>query len=111
MIAQYILILLIGALATTIGAVPLGLVNLSVADMAIKVNIRQSMSLAFGAAIIEILFAVTAQQAGSLLSHLIEANSELKYSVLAILLFSGVSFWFKKVKWKSGKPSLLPMFF
>jgi len=98
MISHSILFLLIGALATTIGAVPFGLVNLSVADVAIKVNIRKSLPIAFGAAIIEILFAVTALLAGSLLNNLIEGNSTVKYGVLAILLFSGVFFWFKKNK-------------
>lgn len=88
----------IGTAACTIGALPLGLVNLSVADVAIKVNIRKSMSVAFGAAIVEILFALTALLAGSLLSNLIEANSVVKFSVLAVLLFSGVFFWFKKNK-------------
>lgn len=98
MISHSILFLLIGALATTIGAVPFGLVNLSVADVAIKVNIRKSMSVAFGAAIVEILFALTALLAGSLLNNLIEANSVVKFNVMAVLLFSGVFFWFKKNK-------------
>ncbi len=98
MILHSILFLLIGALATTIGAVPFGLVNLSVVDVAINVNIRKSMSVAFGAAIIEILFALTALLAGSLLNNLIEGNSVVKYSVLVVLVFSGVFFWFKKNK-------------
>ncbi len=64
MLFNSILFLLIGALATTIGAVPFGLANLSVVDVAIKANIRKSMSVAFGAAIIEIVFALTALLAG-----------------------------------------------
>ncbi|PKP02206.1 MAG: hypothetical protein CVU14_03915 [Bacteroidetes bacterium HGW-Bacteroidetes-9] len=100
MLFNSILFLLIGAVATFIGAVPFGLVNLSVADVAIKVNICKSMSVAFGAAIVEILFAVTALLAGSLINNLIEANSAIKYSVLAVLFFSGVFFWFKKNKTK-----------
>lgn len=98
MISHSILFLLIGALATIIGALPFGLVNLSVADVAIKVNVRKSMTIAFGASIIEILFALMALLAGSLLSNLIEANYIVKFSVLAVLLFSGVFFWFKKNK-------------
>lgn len=98
MLLNSILFLLIGALATTISAVPFGLVNLSVVDVAINANIRKSMSLAFGAAAIEILFALAALLAGSLLNNLIEANSVVKYSVLAVLLCSGVFFWFKKNK-------------
>jgi len=98
MLFNSILFLPIGAVATFIAAIPFGLVNLSVADVAIKVNIRKSMSVAFGAAIVEILFAVTALLVGSLLNNLIEANSIVKFSVLAVLLLSGIFFWFKKNK-------------
>ncbi|MDB4583102.1 hypothetical protein N9164_08115 [Draconibacterium sp.] len=52
--------LLIGALICTIGAVPFGLVNLSVVDMAVSTNIRKSMSVAYGGAVIEIVFALAA---------------------------------------------------
>ncbi len=56
------------------------------------------MSVAFVAAIIEIVFALTALLAGSLLNNLIEGNSIIKFSVLGVLLFAGVFFWFKKNK-------------
>lgn len=88
--------LLIGAMICTIGAVPFGLVNLSVMDVAINQDVRKSMSIAHGAAIVEILFALTALIAGTVLSGYFNGNILVKYIVLAVLIVSGIYFWFKQ---------------
>lgn len=88
--------LLIGALICTIGAVPFGLVNLSVMDVAINQNVRKSMSIARGAAIVETLFALTALLAGTVLSGYFNDHILVKYIVLAVLIVSGIFFWFKQ---------------
>ncbi|PKP02752.1 MAG: hypothetical protein CVU14_02985 [Bacteroidetes bacterium HGW-Bacteroidetes-9] len=88
--------LLIGALACTIGAIPFGLVNLTVMEISIKENIRKSMSVAYGAALVELMFALTALVAGTMLSGYFNGNMMVKYIVLAVLVVSGVFFWFKK---------------
>lgn len=88
--------LLIGAFICTIGALPFGLVNLSVMDVAINQNVRESMSIAHGAAIVEIVFALTALLAGTVLSGYFNDNILVKYIVLAVLIVSGIYFWFKQ---------------
>lgn len=88
--------LLIGALICTIGAVPFGLVNLSVMDVAINQKVRKSMSIARGAAIVEVLFALIALLAGTILSGYFNDNILVKYIVLAVLVVSGIFFWFKQ---------------
>lgn len=97
--------LLIGALICAIGAVPFGLVNLSVMDVAINQNVRKSMSIAHGATIIEILFALIALHAGSILSGYFNHNILMKYTVLAVLIVSGIFFWFKQSKLKNKEES------
>lgn len=101
MLNNSILFLLIGIIATTIGAVPFGLVNLSVVDVAINTNIRKSMSVAFGAAVVEIMFALTALLAGTLFGDILGGNNWIKFGVLTVLLAAGIYFWFKKNGTKS----------
>jgi len=88
--------LFIGALIVTLGALPFGLVNLSVMDVAINQNVRKSMFIAHGAALVEILFALTALLAGTVLSGYFNGNILVKYMVLAVLIVSGIFFWFKQ---------------
>lgn len=88
--------LFIGALACSIGAIPFGVVNLTVMEVSIKQNTSKSMSVAFGAALVEILFALTALLAGNMLSGYFNGNLTVKYSVVLVLIVSGVFFWFKK---------------
>lgn len=95
--------LFIGALVCTIGAVPLGLVNLSVVNVAVNTNIRKSMSVAFGAAIIEILFALAALFTGTLLENVLRGNIWFKIIVSGVLFAAGILFWFKKSKGTSQK--------
>lgn len=96
MVVNSLIYLFIGALICTIGAVPFGLVNLSVMDVAVNQNIRKSMSIARGAAIVEILFALIALLAGTVLSGYFNDNILVKYIVLAVLIVSGIFFWFKQ---------------
>lgn len=96
MLVNSVTFLFLGAVICTIGAVPFGLVNLSVMDVAINQNVRKSMSIAHGAAIVEILFASTALLAGTVLSGYFNGNILVKYIVLAVLIVSGIYFWFKQ---------------
>ncbi|GET24409.1 LysE family transporter [Prolixibacter sp. NT017] len=103
MISQYILFLLFGALATTIGAVPLGLVNLSVLDLALKNDTRSAIQIAQGASVVEVFFALASLLAGAKLSPFFEGNPVVRYFVFAVLLVSGLFFWFKTNKEKIRK--------
>ena len=84
--------LFIGALLVTIGGLPFGLVNLSVLDVAINQNVRKSMVIAHGAAVVEIIFALIALLAGTVLSGYFNGNILVKYIVLAVLVVSGIYF-------------------
>jgi threonine/homoserine/homoserine lactone efflux protein len=97
------LFLFISMAATVIGAVPLGLVNLSVMDAALKNNSRGAVQIAHGASLVEIFFALVALLAGAKLSPLFEGNQVVHYFVFAVLLVSGLLFWFKKNKEKTLK--------
>lgn len=99
MISMYdntLIYLFIGALVCTVGAVPFGLVNLSVVNVAVTSNIRKSMSIAFGAAIIEIVFALAALFAGTLLQNVLNGSVWIKIIISGVLFSAGVFFWFRK---------------
>lgn len=88
----------LGILIVTIGAVPFGLVNLSVVDIAAKSSAKGAMSVSFGASVIEALFASIAILSGQMLSVYMIENSLVKNTIVIILLISGIFFWFKKTK-------------
>lgn len=93
-----ILYFLIGIFITFVGSIPLGLVNLSVMDEAIKNNLRNAIQTAHGASIVEILYALLALFGGEKLSPFFEGNQFLRYFISFVLLFSGLYFWFKTEK-------------
>lgn len=97
--------LLIAIAATIIGAVPLGLVNLSVVDAALKNDSRSAMQIAHGASVVEIIFALVALLAGAKLSPLFDGNPVVRYFVFTVLVISGLFFWFKKNRVKSNPNS------
>lgn len=81
---------------TVIGAVPFGLVNLSVVDAALKNDSRAATQIAHGASVVEVLFALSSLLAGAWLSPFFEENMVVRYFVFAVLLASALFFWFKK---------------
>ena len=96
-----LLIYLIVALAaTTVGAVPLGLVNLSVMDATLKNDTQGATQIAHGASVIEVFFALASLLAGAKLSPFFESNPVVRYFVFGVLLVSGLFFWFKTNKEK-----------
>lgn len=93
-----ILFFLIAILAAIIGAIPLGLVNLSVIDASLKNNSQSAVDIALGASLVEIFYALLAILAGANLSPLFEENQKVRYFISFVLLVSGLFFWFKKNK-------------
>jgi threonine/homoserine/homoserine lactone efflux protein len=93
--------LFLGALVVSIGALPVGLVNLSVVDASINMNIRKSMKIAYGAAVVEIGFALIALFMGAILSDYLDRNSWVKLIVSSVLIISSIAFFFRKVKVKN----------
>ncbi|MGC9355077.1 MAG: LysE family transporter [Mariniphaga sp.] len=100
---NFFIYLLIALAATIIGAVPLGLVNLSVVDTVLKNDSRGAMQIAHGASVVEVLFALSSLLVGAWLSQFFEGNPVVRYFVFAVLLISGLFFWFKTNKEKTRK--------
>ncbi len=98
-----IIYLIVALAATTIGAVPLGLVNLSVLDSALKNDTRGASQIAHGASVVEVFFALASLLVGTKLSPFFEGNPVVRYFVFAVLLISGLFFWFKTNKEKIRK--------
>jgi threonine/homoserine/homoserine lactone efflux protein len=92
------------ALATTIiGAVPFGLVNLSVADTATKTNTRKSMEVASGATLVEVIFALAALLTGASLQNYLSSNHWVNLTVAGVLFGAGLIFWLKKYNKTTSK--------
>lgn len=88
----------IGFIASIIGALPFGLVNLTVLDVANKRGNRIAMNISHGAAVVEVLFALVAILAGSLIQQFINENIIIHYLIIAILFITGSLFIIKKRK-------------
>ena len=89
-------IIALAILVTIVGALPFGLVNLTVLDVSYRDGNRNAMRIANGAAWVEVLFGLIALLAGSLISQNIEKNLVIKYLVLMIPAIVGIIFLFKK---------------
>ena len=102
----------IGAFACTIGAIPFGLVNLSVVEATLKINASRAMNIAHGASVVEVLFALVSLLAGVWLSRYLSGSIITKFIVFTVLLFFGIWFWFKKnnIAIKSNKESSMGFF-
>lgn len=95
---QTIIYFIIAMATTIVGAVPLGLVNLSVVDVVIKTNTQKSLEVAWGATLVEIIFALAALHAGASLQNYLESKTWINFCVVAILLGAGFVFLMKKAK-------------
>jgi len=96
----YINALLSGILVTAIGALPFGLVNLYVLDISNKRGYCAGMTIAFGAALIEVIYGITAIMAGIFIIKLLDEYSYLNYIIASVIGLVGVMFFFKKTEQK-----------
>ncbi len=94
--AQPIHILLTAILVTLIGALPIGLVNLTVLDVSFRNGKSEALNVAHGAAWIEVLFGFTALFAGSWIGRAMHENNVMEYLIMIIPLLAGVFFFLKK---------------
>lgn len=81
---------------TVLGAVPFGLVNLTVIDIAYRSNTRKAMQVAIGATGIEIIFGLIAVYLGAFIQYYIDTNNIIRYTFLIIPGIVGFVFIFKK---------------
>lgn len=100
-----------GSLITIGGAIPLGLVNLSVVDIAYRESKKESMQLAAGAGIVEILYGLVAILAGTVIQNYVDNNAIIRYFTIGLLGAAGLFFLMKgkakKHDEKAGKSYFL----
>ncbi len=95
---QLFISILLGILATIIGGLPLGLVNLSVVEASMKEGRTPAMQIAKGAASVEVIFGLFALLAGSFIQDVIQGNPLLNYVVIGVLAISGIIFLTKSTQ-------------
>ena len=105
MIFNLIIILLTGTTAAILGALPFGLVNLTVLDVSMKRGNSYALNIAYGAALVEVLFGLIAIFAGSLVKNYIDGNVIINYFIILVLVISGLFFLVKKQKSHSSEES------
>ncbi len=95
---NWLLYFLIGFVATTLGAIPLGTVNLSVINTTIKQNSNSAMKIAMSAGIAEILLTLFALHYSMTIMHIVEAYGWIQYGIAGLLFAAGILLYFKKQK-------------
>ena len=96
MVINYLFMLVMGMGAAIIGALPFGLVNLTVLNVTFERGNRAAIKIAHGAAFVEVVFGLTALYAGGMLARHIEGNVIISYSTAAVLIIGGIFFILKK---------------
>lgn len=96
MTTDLFIFLLIGILASIIGAAPFGLVNLSILQSAINKGTRSTFPVAHGASFVEVLYGVVGIFAGRFIAKHINENLWFHLISALILLITGVIFLFRK---------------
>ena len=86
----------LAVLITIIGALPFGLVNLTVLDTSYRKGKVAAMYISHGAALIEVLFGLTALMAGSLIGQFTRNHQFVQTLVLIVPAGIGVVFLLKK---------------
>lgn len=86
------MILIIAIIVAIIGAVPLGLVNLSVIETTIHRGQKPAMHIAIGAALVEVIFGLVAILSGNIINRFIGNNDFINYVVTGVLILAGIVF-------------------
>jgi threonine/homoserine/homoserine lactone efflux protein len=93
---ELIEILVLTLIASIIGAVPLGLVNLKVLEVSYKNGLSAAMKVATGASVVEILFVLIALFSGGIISVAIGNFNWLKWVFVLIPIAIGVYYLQKR---------------
>ena len=105
MIFNQITILITGAAVAILGALPFGLVNLTVLDVSMKRGSRHALSIAHGAALIEVFYGLIAIFTGSIVRKYIDGNIIINCFIILVLVVSGLFFLLKKQRSNSSGES------
>lgn len=96
--------LVLGLVTSFLGALPFGIVNLSVVDVTIKQNFKAGFHISIGASIVEAIQFLLALFLGMFISQNIDANPYVQLFVVALFLVLGLIFFFRKTKEKTTCP-------
>jgi L-lysine exporter family protein LysE/ArgO len=107
---EIIIHFVLGFIASIIGAMPFGLVNLSVVDSTLNKSERAAFLISAGATIIEIVFVLLAIFLGSRLADYMEDNLWIEFFILMVLLTAGISFLLRKRSGSKKKTIVLSGF-
>lgn len=93
---NYLIYFFIGFIVTAIGALPFGLVNLSVLNESINQRSKQALKIAYGASLVEVAYGIIAFFAGSLLMNFISNNPIMKGTAIGLITVTAIFFLLKK---------------
>jgi threonine/homoserine/homoserine lactone efflux protein len=96
MLIDYLIISSLGMGSAIVGALPFGLVNLTVLNVTFEKGNGAAIKIAHGAALVEVVFGITALVAGGMLASHIEGNIIVSYITAGVLIIGGVFFVSKK---------------
>ncbi len=85
-----------GFAVSMLGALPFGLVNLTVVDAVHKQGPKVAFNISHGAAAVEVLFGLIAIYTGSIIQQYINDNAFINFISIAILGIAGLYFLIKK---------------
>ncbi len=94
---------LIGILASSIGALPLGTSNIIVVNTTLRQSAKQAFKVAIAAGIAEVILSFYALHCNTMVQHYIEKNQWIQFTIIFILLFVGGFLFFKKENERSSK--------
>lgn len=95
MVVTLLLYLTLAIVIAIVGALPFGLVNLTVVNVSIKTDSGAALKIAHGAALVEIVFGLTALLAGGAVYSKIQNSELLNYLIVGFIALAGVFFLLK----------------
>ena len=96
--------LLIGTIATILGALPPGASNLAVIKTSLQESHRESLKISYGAGLGEVLLVFIAFSSGMVVQDFFEMNLWVQYLVAALLATVGLYFTINKKENTESKP-------
>lgn len=87
---------LTGFVATFLGTLPFGPINLSVVDTTIKDSFRAALILSIAAALVEIVMSFIAVHCSVAINQVLENGSWVKIAAIALFIGLGLFFFFKR---------------
>ncbi len=111
MSTEIILFLFIGLIASIIGAVPFGLVNLSVLQTAIQKGTKATMPIAFGASMVEVSYGILGIFTGSLIYKYLNQNPWFHVVTALVLISMGLVFLLKSAPFRMSHNHRMGGFF